>query len=159
MAEARGAAGARGPARCERGLVGNTIGQANAVSDVTLDLRFCEFPEGNFKAKTLSGALMSEADFSKSNMQEAVLTKVYAKDAKFEGVDFTSAVLDRALFDGANFKGANFYNAVITGASFEGSDFTGATFEDALIGGQDAKKLCANPTLKGDARYEVGCRD
>ena len=33
------------PARCERAFVGNTIGQANAVSDKVLDLR--EVREGN----------------------------------------------------------------------------------------------------------------
>lgn len=57
------------PNRCERGYVGNTIGQANAVSDRVLDLRKCEYKGANLAAKVLSGALMSEADFSKTNMR------------------------------------------------------------------------------------------
>jgi hypothetical protein len=34
------------PDRCDRGFVGNTIGQANAVSDKILDLRLCSFKVG-----------------------------------------------------------------------------------------------------------------
>ena len=147
------------PNRCERAYVGNTIGQANAVSDKVLDVRECKLSGKNFNQKTLSGALMVDADFSKSTFVEAVLTKVYAKGAKFAGADFTSAVLDRAVFDGADMKGANFYNSVITGSTFIDADLTGASFEDALIGGEDVKRLCNNPTLVGDSRFEVGCRD
>merc|ERR1712124_123696 len=113
----------------------------------------------DLKAKTLSGALMSKSDFSGSNMQEAVLSKVYAVDSDFSGVDFTSAVIDRAALMGSKFVGANFYNAVFTGVGVEGSDFTDARFEDALIGSQDAKFLCENPTVKGDARLDIGCRN
>ncbi len=50
--------------------------QANAVSDKTLDLRKCVYAGKSLAAKTLAGALMSDADFSKTNLQEAVLTKV-----------------------------------------------------------------------------------
>jgi uncharacterized protein YjbI with pentapeptide repeats len=57
------------PNRCDRGYVGNTIGQANAVSDRVLDLRQCKFPGANLSGKVLSGALMSEADFTKANLQ------------------------------------------------------------------------------------------
>ena len=64
------------PNRCERGYVGNTIGQANAVSDRLLDLRKCSYKGANLSGKTLSGALMSDADLSETNLQEAVLTKV-----------------------------------------------------------------------------------
>eukprot|EP00894_Picocystis_sp_ML_P001363 jgi/Pico_ML_1/51880/g12.t1 len=147
------------PNRCERAYVGNTIGQANAVSDKVLDVRECKLSGKNFNQKTLSGALMVDADFSGSTFVEAVLTKVYAKGAKFAGADFTSAVLDRAVFDGADMKGANFYNSVITGSTFIDADLTGASFEDALIGGEDVKRLCSNPTLVEDSRFEVGCRD
>ena len=91
--------------------------------------------------------------------QEAVLSKVYAVDSDFSGVDFTSAVIDRAALMGSKFVGANFYNAVFTGVGVEGSDFTDARFEDALIGSQDAKFLCENPTVKGDARLDIGCRN
>merc|ERR1712124_163241 len=121
------------------GFVGNTIGQANAVQDRPLDLRECALPSADLKAKTLSGALMSKSDFC--------------------GVDFTSAVIDRAALMGSKFVGANFYNAVFTGVGVEGSDFTDARFEDALIGSQDAKFLCENPTVKGDARLDIGCRN
>jgi uncharacterized protein YjbI with pentapeptide repeats len=57
------------PNRCDRGYVGNTIGQANAVSDRVLDLRQCKYPGANLSGKVLSGALMSEADFTKVNLQ------------------------------------------------------------------------------------------
>jgi hypothetical protein len=43
------------PNRCERAFVGNTIGQANAVSDRALDLRFCKLHGKDLHAKTLSG--------------------------------------------------------------------------------------------------------
>lgn len=43
------------PNRCERGFTGNTIGQANAVSNTALDLRFCDFKGANLSGKTLSG--------------------------------------------------------------------------------------------------------
>ena len=49
--------------------MGNTIGQANAVSDRVLDLRQCRFPGANLSGKVLSGALMSEADFSNSDLK------------------------------------------------------------------------------------------
>ena len=43
------------PNRCERAFVGNTIGQANAVSDKALDLRFCDLKGKDLSGKTLSG--------------------------------------------------------------------------------------------------------
>jgi uncharacterized protein YjbI with pentapeptide repeats len=49
--------------------VGNTIGQANAVSDRVLDLRQCVYKGANLSGKVLSGALMSEADFSGANLR------------------------------------------------------------------------------------------
>lgn len=55
--------------------MGNTIGQANAVSDKVLDLRRCNFSGKNLSGKTLAGALLSETDMTNSNLQEAVLTK------------------------------------------------------------------------------------
>lgn len=147
------------PNRCERGLVGNTIGQANGVSDRALDLRLCDLSNQDLKGKTLSGALMVDTNFSGSNMQEAILSKVYAPGASFKNVDFTSAVLDRGIFDKADMSGSNFYNAVITGATFEGTNLKDTSFEEALIGSEDAKRLCANPTLVGESRDSVGCRD
>jgi hypothetical protein len=39
-----------------------------------------------------------------------------------------------------------------------GADLTNTNFEDALVGSQDANKLCANPTLVGESRDQVGCK-
>ena len=50
------------PNRCDRAFVGNTIGQANAVSDKVLDLRECVVAGKNLKGLTLSGALLVGAD-------------------------------------------------------------------------------------------------
>lgn len=146
------------PNRCERGYTGNTIGQANAVSDKVLDLRQCVYKGANLSGKTLSGALMSEADYSDANLQEAVLTKAYAVGANFENADMTNAVVDRVDFDGANLRGVKFINAVVTGTTFEGADLSGSVWEDALVGNEDVKRLCLNPTLKGESRMGVGCR-
>lgn len=57
------------PNRCDRGFVGNTIGQANAVSDKVLDLRNCLYKDADLQKKVLSGALMSGADYTGANMQ------------------------------------------------------------------------------------------
>ena len=43
------------PNRCQRGFVGNTIGQANAVTDKALDLRYCNYEGASLRGKTLSG--------------------------------------------------------------------------------------------------------
>lgn len=64
------------PNRCERAYVGNTIGQANAVSDKELDLRQCKLAKADLSGKTLAGALLVDADLEGANLQEAVLTKV-----------------------------------------------------------------------------------
>merc|ERR1712048_278016 len=146
------------PKHCEAAFTGNTIGQANAVSNKLLDLRKCDFKGADLKSKTLAGALLSDSSFVGADMKEAVLTKSYGVDSDFSGVDFTSAVLDRTAFDGSKFVGANFYNAVLTGTTFEGSDMTDAQFEGALIGQEDAKRICANPTLGAEEKANVGCR-
>lgn len=147
------------PARCDRGFVGNTIGQANAVSDKLLDLRQCKFIGADLKAKVLAGALMSDADFSKADMKEAVLTKAYARNVNLSDVDLTNGVIDRVDFTGSNMSGAKLVNAIITGTIFEGVNLAGTDFEDAVIGNEDAKRLCANPTLTGESRLQVGCRN
>lgn len=54
--------GCADPNRCDRAFVGNTIGQANAVSDRVLDLRECVVAGKNLKGLTLSGALLVGAD-------------------------------------------------------------------------------------------------
>ena len=147
------------PMRCERAFDGNTLGMANGLSDRLLDFRFCDLHGTNLAGKTLSGALMVGADFSKSNMAEVVMSKAYAVDSNFEGANLQNAVLDRVEFKRANLKGVNFINAVITGISWEGADLTDAVFEDALISVQDVKEMCLNPTLKGDSRVDVGCKN
>ncbi|GMH44130.1 hypothetical protein BSKO_12064 [Bryopsis sp. KO-2023] len=146
------------PNRCDRAFVGNTIGQANAVSDTVLDLRNCVLSETDLAGKTLSGALLSNTDLRKANLREAVFSKAYAVGANFEGADLTNSVLDRIDFTNANLKNAKLVNAVITGAQFKGTNLEGVDFEDALIGSQDAIQLCDNPTLVGESRLEVGCR-
>lgn len=147
------------PERCERAFVGNTIGQANAVSDRILDLRQCNYVDKDLSTKTLSGALMVDATFKGANMTEVVMSKAYAVNADFTGANFTNAVVDRVTFDGANLSNANFFNAVITGATFEGTNLAGAQFDEALIGKEDVKKLCENPTLVEETRFQVGCRN
>jgi uncharacterized protein YjbI with pentapeptide repeats len=146
------------PLRCERAFTGNTIGQANAVSDKTLDLRGCKLAKADLSGKTLSGALLSDADLAGARMVETVMTKAYAVGASFKGADLSSAVIDRVDFSKADLSKVNFTNAILTGVTFEGADLSDAVFEDALIGNEDAKRLCANPTLKGESRLGVGCR-
>ena len=147
------------PNRCERAFVGNTIGQANAVSDKTLDLRECKYDNVSVKGITLSGALMVNSVFDNSDFSETVMSKVYAKTSSFKNVNFTNAVIDRATFDGSDMTGANFQNAVLTGVSYEGANLTGANFEEALIGDQDVKLLCLNPTVVDESRLQIGCRN
>ncbi|CAK0785731.1 hypothetical protein CVIRNUC_008942 [Coccomyxa viridis] len=148
----------RDPNRCERAYTGNTIGQANAVSDKILDLRQCNFTGKNLSGKVLSGALLKEATLPNSILRETVLTKAYAVGADFTGADMTNAVIDRVDFRKANLKDVIFANAVITGGQFEGANLEGALFDGALIGNEDAKRLCANPTLTKEGRADVGCR-
>jgi len=147
------------PTRCEKAFDGNTLGMANGLSDKLLDFRFCDFKGADLSGKSLPAALMSDADFSKANMTEVVMTKAYAVGANFEGANLQNAVLDRVEFKKANLKGVNFINAVISGISWDDADLTGAVFEDALISVQDVKNLCNNPTLQGDSRVDVGCRN
>lgn len=146
------------PKRCERGFIGNTIGQANAVSDKLLDLRKCSFKGADLTAKVLSGALLEDADMSGSNLTEAVMSKAYAVDANFSGSNFGSAVLDRVDFSRSNLSGASFINAVVTGVIFQDANLADTVWEDALVGGEDVKRLCKNPTLVGESRLQVGCR-
>ncbi|KAG2486793.1 hypothetical protein HYH03_014592 [Edaphochlamys debaryana] len=147
------------PNRCARGFVGNTIGQANAVSDKLLDLRLCSFAGKDLSGRVLAGALLSDADLSGANLQEAVLTKAYAVNGNFEGADMTNAVVDRVDFSNANLKSVKFVNTVVTGATFMGANLEGSVWEDALIGSQDVARLCVNPTLTGESRIQVGCRN
>jgi hypothetical protein len=148
------------PARCERAYDGNTIGQANGVSNITLDLRNCDYSNDmtNLKGKTLSSALMSGAKFDGADMSEVVMSKAYAVGASFKGTNFTNGVVDRVAFDNSDLRGVKFNNTVLSGSTFNGANLEGASFEDALIGYVDIKNLCTNPTLSGTNRDELGCK-
>ena len=91
--------------------MGNTIGQANAVSDKLLDLRGCTYDGKDLHGRTLSGALMVDASFQKADMTEVVMSKAYAVKARFDGANFRNAVLDRVIFNGSSMKGVSFVNA------------------------------------------------
>jgi uncharacterized protein YjbI with pentapeptide repeats len=84
--------------------------------------------------------------------------------SKFDEADFTNAIVDRANFKGSSLRGAIFKNTVLTGTSFLEADVENADFTEAALGNFDIKKLCRNPTLKGenpvtgaDTRISVGC--
>ena len=94
----------------------------------------------------------------------ARLPQVWAPGAKFDGADFTNGVIDRAYFKGCSFRGAIFSNAVLSGSVFEESDMQDSDFTDAYLGDFDQRKLCKNPTLKGEnpitgapTRPSAGC--
>lgn len=148
--------------RCK--FVSSAMGQANAARDTLYDLRECKMAGSDAATFDLSGALMEKGDFSKTNFKEAQLSKVYAPNAKFDGADFSNGVVDRAYFNGASFKGAIFNNAVLSGTTFENADLTDTDWSDAYLGQFDQKKLCKNPTLKGEnpttgnpTRESAGC--
>eukprot|EP00897_Mesotaenium_endlicherianum_P003494 jgi/Mesen1/3172/ME000184S02231 len=148
------------PLRCEKAFVGNTIGQANGVADKLLDLRFCDFSNDktNLKGKTLSAALMADANFDGADLTEVVMSKAYAANASFKGTIFTNAVIDRVIFDKADLTGAQFINTVLSGSTFDGANLKDANFEDALIGYVDIQKICRNDTLPEEARGLLGCK-
>lgn len=79
------------PNHCERAFVGNTIGQANAVSDKVLDLRLCDLSGKSLVGKTLSGALMVDTNLSKANLREVVMSKAYAVKVNLSGADLTNS--------------------------------------------------------------------
>ena len=94
----------------------------------------------------------------------ALLPQVWAPGAKFDGADFTNGVIDRAYFKGCSFRGAIFGNAVLSGSTFEETDLQDSDFTDAYLGDFDQRKLCKNPTLKGEnpttgapTRPSAGC--
>jgi uncharacterized protein YjbI with pentapeptide repeats len=92
-------------------------------------------------------------------VEPSLCLRVYPSNHHVRRADLTNAVVDRVVFDKANMRGVKFVNAVITGATFDGTDLSGAIFEDALIGSEDAKRLCLNPTVTGETREQVGCRN
>eukprot|EP00640_Fibrocapsa_japonica_P002758 CAMPEP_0113941656 /NCGR_PEP_ID=MMETSP1339-20121228/7533_1 /TAXON_ID=94617 /ORGANISM="Fibrocapsa japonica" /LENGTH=243 /DNA_ID=CAMNT_0000945863 /DNA_START=106 /DNA_END=837 /DNA_ORIENTATION=- /assembly_acc=CAM_ASM_000762 len=143
----------------------STIGQANAARDKLYDLRQCDLSGKAAEGFDLSGAIMSEADFTNANFRDAQLSKAYAQNSKFDGADFTNGVVDRVSFAGSSFKGAIFANSVLTGTSFEGANLEDTDFTESYMGDFDLRFLCKNPTLKGEnpttgapTRESAGCR-
>ena len=128
----------------------SAMGQANAARDSLYDLRQCPMSGKNAAGFDISGAIMTDGDFSNTNFKEAQLSKAFASGAKFDDCDFSAAVIDRAYFKDASFRGAIFNNAVLSASTFEGADLENTDFTDAYIGQFDAKKICKNPTLKGE---------
>ena len=128
-----------------------------------------DFPEFKFEVVSVKAAdFVTQAKDSVPSDEE--LKAWFAERPAFERqrlftqprVVYEAAYVDLsegATFDGADLTNANFFNAVITGTTVEGATLTGATFENALIGKEDVKRLCENPTLVGDTRYEVGCKN
>merc|ERR1711908_35458 len=142
----------------------SAMGQANAARDSLYDLRECKMSGASAAGFDISGALMAGGGFSKGDFKETQISKAYAPDANFDGADFTNGVVDRAYFNGASFRGAMFNNAVLSGTTFDEADLENSDFSEAYIGMFDQRKLCKNPTLKGEnpvtgnpTRESAGC--
>lgn len=73
----------------------------------------------------LSGADLSNMDFTLSSFQNTVL----------DGADFENSSVENALFDGCSMKGADFKNARMVTASFRRCDMRGCNIEDATLFG------------------------
>jgi uncharacterized protein YjbI with pentapeptide repeats len=134
--------------RCK--FVSSAMGQANAARDSLLDLRECKMAGQDASGADISGAFLADGDFSNVKFKESQLSKVYAVGANFDGADFTAAILDRGNYKKASFRGTIFDNAVLSGSSFDGADLENSDFSNTYIGEYEARKLCKNPTLKGE---------
>mmetsp|Transcript_15532 Transcript_15532/g.46961 ORF Transcript_15532/g.46961 Transcript_15532/m.46961 type:complete len:177 (-) Transcript_15532:231-761(-) len=150
------------PGRCA--FRSSAMGQANAARDKLYDLRLCDMAGKSAEGFDLSGAILSDATFEGTNFKETKLSKAYAQNSNFKTSDFTNAVVDRVTFDGSDMKGAIFANAVLTGTSFDGADLENVDFSEAFIGDFDLRRICKNPTLKGEnpktgmpTRESAGC--
>uniref|UniRef100_A0A7S2WDI2 Uncharacterized protein n=1 Tax=Rhizochromulina marina TaxID=1034831 RepID=A0A7S2WDI2_9STRA len=142
----------------------SAIGQANAARDSLLDLRFCDMNGKSAEGFDLSGLIASEAQFENVNFKDAQLSKSFLRDSSFVGADFTNGIVDRSDFQGSNLQGAIFENTVLTSTSFQGADLTNTDFSESYLGDFDLRKLCKNPTLKGEnpktgnpTRTSAGC--
>lgn len=62
-----------------------------------MDLRGCVYTGKNLADKVLSGALVSDADFSKTVMSNVTMTKSYAKGANFSGTQSATVTSPHAL--------------------------------------------------------------
>ena len=145
-------------------LQSSAMGQANGARSKLYDLRECTMSGTNAAGFDVSGAILSDGDFTKVDFKETQFSKAYAPRAKFDGSDFTNGVIDRAYFQGASFRGAIFNNAVLSGSTFEDAVLTDADFTDAYLGQFDQKRLCKNPKLTGEnpttgapTRASAGC--
>mmetsp|Transcript_550 Transcript_550/g.713 ORF Transcript_550/g.713 Transcript_550/m.713 type:complete len:219 (+) Transcript_550:44-700(+) len=150
------------PDRCS--FVSSAMGQANAARDKLYDLRKCDMRKKSAENFDLAGAIISDADFTGVNFKDAKLSKAYGRNSKFIDANFQGAVVDRVSFDGSDFTGASFENAVLTGTSFETANLENVDFTDAFFGDFDLKRICKNPTLKGEnpktgvpTRESAGC--
>lgn len=146
-------------------LSSSAMGQANAARDKLYDLRECRLSGADATGFDLSGVIMGKTDVSKANFKEAYFSKGYLRDSNFDGADFTNGIVDRASFAGSSLRGTIFENTVLTGTSFDDADVENADFTEAYIGDFDIRKLCKNPTLKGenpttgaDTRMSAGCK-
>lgn len=162
--------------------MGNTIGQANAVSDKELDLRQCKLAKADLSGKTLAGALLVDADLEGANLQEAVLTKVYvcACTLQPEGpvlchqpylsvlfCMFAPCSTTQAYAVSANFSGADMTNAVVDRVVFDKANLKGVVFKNAVITGATFEDADLTATIFEDAligsedakRLCVCCRD
>mmetsp|Transcript_69780 Transcript_69780/g.157696 ORF Transcript_69780/g.157696 Transcript_69780/m.157696 type:complete len:255 (-) Transcript_69780:184-948(-) len=149
--------------RCK--FVSSAMGQANGARDSQPDFRGCSMQGKSAESYDMSGAIMSDADFSKVNFRDAQLSKGYMVGSTFVGADFSNGIVDRCDFEKANLNGAIFANTVLTSTSFAGADLTDADFTDSYLGDFDQKKLCKNPTLQGEnpvtgqpTRISAGCK-
>ena len=128
----------------------SAMGQSNGARDSLFDLRYCDMTGKTADGYDLAGAILSEADFSKASFKETVMSKSYARGSKFVGADFTNGVVDRVSFDGSDMTDAVFMNAVLTGTSFDDANLENVDFSDSFIGDFELRKICKNPTLKGE---------
>ena len=142
----------------------SSMGQANGAKDKLFDYRLCDMSGKKADGFDIAGAILADADFTRASFRETVVSKAYARGSKFAGADFTNGVIDRVSFDGSDMKGAIFTNAVLTGTSFDGANLEDADFSDAFIGDFELRKICKNPTLKGEnpvtgspTRGSAGC--
>jgi uncharacterized protein YjbI with pentapeptide repeats len=130
----------------------------------------------------LTKAYAFNANLSGADLTNAVVDRVDFNGANLTGAQFVNAVVTGASFEGARGDGGgvgrSFEAPSTSGAALllsahppnptqpshthirppPGSNLADTNFEDALIGSQDAAKLCANPTLTGESRAQVGCR-
>jgi len=108
----------------------------------------CE--ECDLSGRILTGARMSNSNFSRSDFSNAVLTRADASHSEFAGADFTQADLTHARLIDTSCQRARFEHALLERANARGADFTRASFahadvtrmnlEDANLSGADLRQ-------------------